>query len=92
MAKTRKARQPLPLPDLTSPPEIRLANATAMKSSWIDPDDLRPNARRAREITGWRPIRKALHQYSDRSQFTDLHVLAADRLRQDADAVAIGVQ
>ena len=56
-------------------------------------DDIRPTAARtAKSVTGYRqycPLRKC-RNHGDRSNYTVEHVLAADRLRQLADAVAIG--
>ncbi len=78
-----------------APPSIRLANQSVMRSSWRDPTDLTPNARRtAKEITGFRatcPLRQMQHRCIDASSITNSHILAADRLRLDADAVAIGL-
>ena len=65
-----------------------------MRLSWPDPADDKPGAARvARAVTGYRqycPLRKCRASHGERSSYTTEHVLAADRLRQLADAVAIG--
>jgi hypothetical protein len=89
-----KARSLPPLPSTLAPPEIRLANRSVMRTSWRDPDDVTPNARRAaREITGFRAacaLRQMLHKDGARSSITDAHVLAADMLRAQVDAILYG--
>lgn len=77
-----------------APPSVRLANQSVMRSSWRDPTDLTPSARRtAREITGFRAacaLRRMLHHDAGRSSITEEHILAADLLRLQVDAVLIG--
>ena len=94
-AKRRAGKLPGLALDPQAPPEIRLRNGTASRGVWRDPTDLTPNARRtAREITGFRatcPLRQAQHRCSGACSVTDAHILAADRLRLDADAVRIGL-
>ncbi len=93
-SKKRAGKLPSFALDPEAPPEIRLRNATVMKGSWVDPDDVVPNSRRtAREITGFRAacaLRRMLHRDGARSQITDQHVLAADMLRAQADAILYG--
>ena len=91
MKRTRK--QPSPDLDPQAPPEIRQRNATVLRTKWRDPDDMRPNVRCAREITGYRamcPLRQIQHRCGAASSITEVHILAADPLRAQADAVAIG--
>jgi hypothetical protein len=87
-----KARSLPPLPSTTlAPPEIRLANHSVMRAEWRDPDDIPTAAKTARTISGWRgydPLLKCSAHPS--SAITQEHILAADRLRQLADQVAIG--
>ena len=90
-----KARSLPPLPSTTlAPPEIRLANHSVMRTEWRDPSDFAPSAARvAKSVTGYRqycPLQKCRANHGERSNYTVEHVLAADRLRQLADAVAIG--
>lgn len=63
-----------------------------VKTTWRDPDDTKPDAsRRPREITGWRtycPLRRMMTIAG--TSITTEHILAADRLRQAADAVCFG--
>jgi hypothetical protein len=94
-ARRARPRKPPRLElDPQSPPQTRIMNATAMRGSWVDPDDIRPTAvRSARTITGYRamcPLRQMLHRCGASSSITDDHVIAADRLRGLADAAAIG--
>lgn len=61
------------------------------KLSWRDPDDMRPNARYAREVHGYRtycPLRRMALQRG--SQITERHIKAADRFRSQADLAIIG--
>jgi hypothetical protein len=90
-----KARSLPPLPSTAlTPPEIGLANQSVMRTEWADIDDFRPNAAKTvKRVTGYRhfcPLRKCLASHGERSPYSVEHVLAADRLRQLADAVAIG--
>jgi hypothetical protein len=84
----------IPLPSLEPPPEIRLANRTAMRAEWIDPEDDKPSAARVgRTIHGHRtfcPLRSCLHRHGSRSSFTADHVEAADRLRACWDGARLG--
>ncbi len=65
-----------------------------MRSSWRDPDDITPNARRtARAIAGFRAgcaLRRMMHHHAGRSSIIEEHVIAADLLRLQVDAVLIG--
>jgi hypothetical protein len=65
-----------------------------MRSSWRDPDDTTPGARRTpKEITGFRAacaLRRMLHRHAASSSITEEHVIAADLLRLQVDAVLIG--
>jgi hypothetical protein len=66
---------------------------SVVRSTWTDPDDMRPNARHAREIAGYRrycPLRRCLAQHGDRSSFTGEHIQAADRLRACFDGARLG--
>jgi hypothetical protein len=54
---------------------------------------MRPNARSAREITGYRAMYSLLriqHRCDAASSITEAHILAADQLRAQADAVEFG--
>jgi hypothetical protein len=77
-----------------APPDIRLANHSAMRSEWVDVDDITPDARRtAKTVTGYRQyclLRKCRLTHGEHSHYTNKHILAADRLRALADAVVIG--
>jgi hypothetical protein len=63
-----------------------------MRSSWRDPDDIMPDARRVpREITAWRrfcPLRKM--SGDPRSGITAAHIMAADKLREVVDVATLG--
>jgi hypothetical protein len=90
-----KARSLPPLPSIAlTPPEVRLVNQSVMRTEWADIADFRPTAAKtAKRVTGYRqfcPLRKCLASHGERSHYTVEHVLAADHLRQLADAVAIG--
>jgi hypothetical protein len=91
--KRRRVAQRLDL-DPQAPPAIRLANQSAQRATWRDPDDTTPNARRtAKEVTGFRAacaLRRMLHHNAAHSQITEHHILAADLLRLQVDAVLIG--
>ncbi len=64
----------------------------AMPSTWRDPDDVTPGARRTpRTITGWRhfdPLRRML--LHPNSGLTAQHVQAADVLRECVDIATLG--
>ena len=63
-----------------------------MLSTWRDPDDITPGARRTpREITGFRsydPLRKLMMHPN--SNVSVAHVMAADKLREAVDIAALG--
>jgi len=62
-----------------------------MRATWRDPDDLRPNARRAREITGYRSSCQLRRMSVQRgSPITEAHIVAADHLRSLADLSRVG--
>jgi hypothetical protein len=91
--RTGKSTPLLPMPLAGLPPEHQLASGKAMRSEWTDPDDLEPNRRVARVITGYRgfdPLRKCRMRHGDRSSITERHVMAADILRALADGARIG--
>jgi hypothetical protein len=78
------------------PPRVRQrwqdGGQSVMRAMWRDPDDHRPNTRRAREIGGWRtycPLRRMAAQRN--SQITERHIIAADYLRQFADQAVHGL-
>jgi hypothetical protein len=83
------------LPSLIEQPtEQRLINKTVMRSEWLDPMDLDPHRRTGRTVVGHRgfcPLRWSLRRHGVRSCFSVEHILAADRLRVLADAIAIGL-
>jgi hypothetical protein len=64
----------------------------AMRGTWIDPDDIKPDAKKApRLITGWRsgdPLRRMLVHHA--SGITAQHISAADKLREAADIAVLG--
>ena len=65
--------------------------AALMRANWRDPEDMRTQARRAREIGGWRsycPLRR-MASYRN-SQITERHIIAADHLRMLADSAIHG--
>ena len=80
--------------DPQGPPRVRqvvAGPAAVMRASWRDPEDLRPNARRPREVTGYRsscPLRRM--SAARGSPITERHVAAADHLRTLADLARIG--
>ena len=80
--------------DPQGPPLVRQMTGGVMLTTWRDPDDTHPTAARtAKKISGYRsycPLRKMLQRHGSASSITDSHILAADRLRAQADAVAIG--
>jgi hypothetical protein len=95
MAKRRPGKQAtlFPLPSLVEPPAVQLVNQTAMKAIWTDPEDVNPNRKLAREITGFRgfdPLRKCRMRHGDASSITERHIAAADILRGLADGACIG--
>jgi len=63
-----------------------------LRSSWRDPSDTSPTAAKtARQVSGWRtfcPLRRMASGRS--SNITEMHIHAADMLRQAADAAGIG--
>jgi hypothetical protein len=94
--RAKRARATLPQ-DWQKAPDIRRivgeGPSAVMKSAWRDPDDLRVNARAAREITGHRaycPLRWTLKRFGSESRITERHIAAADRLRQAVDLVVTG--
>jgi len=64
----------------------------AMRASWRDPDDIKPDARRVpRDITWFRsfcPLRKM--SGDPRSGITAAHIMAADKLREVVDVATMG--
>jgi hypothetical protein len=86
----------LPLPSLLSerPPEIRLANRTAMRHDWVDPTDDKPSAARtAQTVYGhasYCPLRWCQRRHGARSRYSPEHIMAADRLRVAFDGARIG--
>lgn len=93
--RRRGAPSLAPLPCLADPPQARLAKgavASVMRSEWTDPDDIKPNARHtARRIVGYRsfcPLRRAMRH--DGSGITELHIAAADKLREIWDVARLG--
>lgn len=71
--------------------QLQQGRGAVMRASWRDPDDLRPNARRAREITGWRtfcPLRRMA--LARGSQIDEQHIVAADLFRLTYDRATIG--
>ena len=82
------------LSDPTGPPRVRQiagGRGAVMRAAWRDPDDFRRQARRAREIGGWRTLcqlrRMAIQAGSG---ITERHIAAADQLRAVADLAAYG--
>ena len=96
MRKAFRKRSTLPvLPSLIeSPPAVQLASGKAMRSEWRDPTDVMPSAARAvKTITGYRrycPLRRCRWRHGESSNVSEKHILAADRLRALADAIAYG--
>jgi hypothetical protein len=91
--KPRRYRPTLPvLPSIVPPPpEQRLINQSAMKASWADPLDDNPNRRVARCVTGYRSFCRLRRMLGNLAVgITELHVIAADRLRLIADIAQIG--
>jgi hypothetical protein len=86
----------MPLPSLMpeQPPAIQLKTRKAVRASWADPDDMKPNAARAaRSIAGHRafcPLRWCIARHGERASFTADHVAAADALRAAWDGARIG--
>src|SRR6478736_2357799 len=80
--------------DALGPPRVRQVvpgPAQVMRATWRDPDDLRPNARRAREITGYRSSCQLRRMSVQRgSPITEAHIVAADHLRSLADLSRVG--
>jgi len=72
----------------------RSGRTAVMQGEWRDPDDIRPNASRyARSVKGYRaydPLRWSRARHGERSQFTEEHVVAADRLRRAVDLARLG--
>jgi hypothetical protein len=100
MGKSRKRRgakgtttlQPLASLEM-GPPEVQRITGKVFKTSWADPEDMRPNAREARTVTGHRaycPLRWCRKRHGDRSAFTVEHIEAADRLRAAWDGARLG--
>jgi hypothetical protein len=65
-----------------------------MRSEWRDPTDMMPSAiRTVKTITGYHrfcPLRRCRWRHGRSSIVSEKHILAADRLRTLADAVAYG--
>lgn len=82
--------------DEAGPARVRQVTGTGptavMKTTWRDPDDIKPNAtHKAREISGYRtfcPLRRMMAHKG--SQIDPKHVLAADLLRAQVDIATIG--
>ena len=71
----------------------RTGQTAVLRYRWRDPDDANPLARTAREIDGWRqycPLRAALRRHGSACAISEVHIHAADRLRQACDLAAIG--
>jgi hypothetical protein len=96
MRKACRRRSTLPLlPSLIeSPPAAQLAGGKAMRSEWRDPTNMMPSATRTvKTITGYRrfcPLRRCRSRHGESSNVSETHILAADRLRTLADAIAYG--
>ena len=92
-------RKPRPQP---APPEAPAADPPAvrrrpglgrvMRAEWNDPDDIRPDARRTpRSVSGFRaycPLRRMAAIRG--SAVTSAHIMAADKLREQADLARLG--
>jgi hypothetical protein len=92
--RSRQTLAALPSLELATPGAIRLSNRTAMLARWIDPDDLAPNRRSAKEVHGWRsfcPLRRLVERANGASGITMEHVTAADLLRREWDIASIGL-
>jgi hypothetical protein len=99
-AKSRRRRgngtptlRPLPSLLADGPPDQRKINQTAMRGEWLDPDDLRPNVRTGRTVSGHRaycPLRWCLRRHGARSSFSKDHIVAADKLRGYFDGARLG--
>jgi hypothetical protein len=64
-----------------------------MRAAWRDPEDFRLQARRAREINGWRTVcqLRRLQSLSGNSRITERHIAVGDHLRLLADLAAYGM-
>jgi hypothetical protein len=95
--KKRRTR-PVLVPDELIPAANRLLLShgpiAVMQADWRDPTDTTPTAaRQARTIRGFRaydPLRRIRARHGDRSQITEEHVVAADRLRRAYDQGRLG--
>jgi hypothetical protein len=95
MAKKRKRPKGSTLPPLPSselPPEIRLANHTAMTSEWIDPSEgaTTSAARSAKQVRGLRPFDPLRRLNGISGIVSAEHVAAADQLRLLYDGSRFG--
>jgi hypothetical protein len=95
MSRRSAVKERLPLPQIDPLLAYRLkaqGSARAMRSEWVDPDDIKPTAARvARRIVGVRafcPLRRMMPITG--SGITDSHVMAADKLREAVDVAALG--
>jgi hypothetical protein len=84
------------LPSLFDPPpETQIISGKLQRGTWVDPEDLRPNASKGpRLIHGHRafcPLRRCRARHGDRT-FSEEHCLAADRLRGFYDGARLGFQ
>jgi hypothetical protein len=93
----KRARTTLVRLDQQEPEPIRRiarqGPTAVMRLRWRDPDDNSPLARSAREIDGHRaycPLRYMQLRHGDRSDITERHIYAADRLRRAYDLAVIG--
>jgi hypothetical protein len=82
--------------DIAGPPAVRQAVAfgptAVMTDTWVDPTDMRINVRAPRKITGFRsvcPLERYRRQRNTK-EISDQHVIAAGRLRRDADHARLG--
>jgi hypothetical protein len=96
MAKRRNRTSTLqPLPSLVAekPPAQQRTNETVMKAEWLDPTDSDPRRRVLLTASGYRrtcQLRRCLARLGHLSRFTEVHALAADRLRVIFDGAMLG--
>lgn len=62
-----------------------IRGATVEQDEWVDPDDLSPNRRTARKITGYRSVDMLVTHSKRNSLITKRHIRAANKLRSAHD-------
>jgi hypothetical protein len=71
-------------------PGHQIATLKVTQASWVDPDDVNPLRRRAREVQGYRSTSDSIKHLQDIGSITKKQAYAAARLRRSYEAGALG--